>query len=147
MYLMTCAPLWQYIGEFFWVEICYRWSSWRNPKFLFTNQCPPPRKSNRLWDNVEKYVRVRQATDDVVRNCMLFARCLTKATRSHSEHVIHFSFKPTVVLRTRINVTSHVPCLPCLTMLYSQFILCVVSLVGTDVSKGPTDAIFSSEIC
>jgi hypothetical protein len=37
------------------------------------------RKLFRLWDNLEKVSRARQATDNIVR-CMHFACCLTKAT-------------------------------------------------------------------
>jgi len=33
----------------------------QNTHFVFNN---PPRKSCRLWNNVEKYCRVEQATDD-----------------------------------------------------------------------------------
>ena len=115
--------------------------------FRLIKQCPPTRKSSRFLDNVENYGRSRQTTDDIVRNCMPFACCFTKATRTHSEHVIHIFLKAKVVLRKRINITSHALFLPCLTLLYSQFILCVVSLLGMNVSRGITDSIFSSGIC
>jgi hypothetical protein len=46
------------------------------------------RKSCRLWDNVEKYGRVGQATDDNIILRMRFACWITKATVIHSEYVI-----------------------------------------------------------
>jgi hypothetical protein len=41
---------------------------------------------------VEKYGRVGQATDDNIIRLMLFARWVTKATHTHSEYVILFTF-------------------------------------------------------
>ena len=46
------------------------------------------RKSCRVLDNVEKYGRTRQATDDKIIRRMLFARWITKAIDTHSEYVI-----------------------------------------------------------
>ena len=44
----------------------------------------------RLWDNVEKYCRARQATDDnkAHAHCMLEP----KSTNTHSEYVMHIAF-------------------------------------------------------
>jgi hypothetical protein len=50
------------------------------------------RKSCRLWDNVEKYVRARQVTDDNIIQGMHFACWITKATDTHSEYVILIAF-------------------------------------------------------
>ena len=50
------------------------------------------RKSCRLWDNVEKYGRGRQPTDDSVTRHMRIACWLTKATDTHSECVILIAF-------------------------------------------------------
>jgi len=50
------------------------------------------RKSCSLWDNVEKYSTARQGTDDNMRRCMRCACWITKATDTHSEHVILTSF-------------------------------------------------------
>jgi len=36
--------------------------SWRQPKYIFMFNSFSPRKSCRLWENVEKYVRTRQAS-------------------------------------------------------------------------------------
>lgn len=46
------------------------------------------RKSYRLWDNVVKYARDRQATNGDIIQRMRFAWWLTKATETHSEYVI-----------------------------------------------------------
>jgi hypothetical protein len=46
---------------------------------------PPPRKSCRLWDNVETYGTVGQATNDIIWR-MRFACWMTKAADTHSEY-------------------------------------------------------------
>jgi hypothetical protein len=47
------------------------------------------RKSFRLWDNVDKYGRTGQATDD----SMAHAHCmLDNGTKAHSEYVIFIAF-------------------------------------------------------
>jgi hypothetical protein len=52
----------------------------------------PPRKSCRLWDNVEKYYRPVQATDDIVIRRMRIACCIPKTKNTHSEYVILIAF-------------------------------------------------------
>jgi hypothetical protein len=49
-------------------------------------------KSRHLWDNVEKYGRDRQATDDNIIQHMHFACWITKATNTHSECVMLLAF-------------------------------------------------------
>jgi hypothetical protein len=51
-----------------------------------------PRKSYRLWDNVEKYGTARQATEENVIWLMRFACWIIKATNTHSEYVILIDF-------------------------------------------------------
>jgi hypothetical protein len=46
------------------------------------------RKSCRLWDNVEKYGRARQATDDNIIGRMCFACCITKA-KTHTKNMYY----------------------------------------------------------
>jgi hypothetical protein len=48
------------------------------------------RKSCRLWDNVEKYGKSGQSTDDNIIRRMRLACRITKATDTHSEYVILF---------------------------------------------------------
>ena len=47
-----------------------------------------PRKSCRLWDNVEKYCTAGQPTDDNIAH----AHCILKATNTHTEYVIFVAF-------------------------------------------------------
>jgi hypothetical protein len=51
-----------------------------------------PRKSCRLWDNVEKYGTARQTTDDNIIRRMRIACWVTKATDTHSQFVILIAF-------------------------------------------------------
>jgi hypothetical protein len=48
----------------------------------------PPRKSCRLWDNVEKHGTARQATDDNIIGRMRIACLLTKARiQAHAHNI------------------------------------------------------------
>jgi hypothetical protein len=49
-------------------------------------------KSCRLWDNVEKYDKARQATDDNIIRCLCIACWVTEAADIHSEFVILLLF-------------------------------------------------------
>ena len=69
-------------------------------------------KSCRLWDNVEKYCRVGQATDDN----MAHARYMMDTyDYKHSVTVCntHYFFTATVTARTRLNIMSYVNSLSC----------------------------------
>jgi hypothetical protein len=61
----------------------------QNTYFVFDNFF---RKSWRLWDNVEKYCRVGQATDGHIIGLMSFVCWITKATDTHSEYVTLIAF-------------------------------------------------------
>jgi len=50
------------------------------------------RKSCRLWDNVEKYGRAGQATDDNIIRRMRIVCWITKTTNTHSKYVIRIAF-------------------------------------------------------
>ena len=50
------------------------------------------KKSCSLWDNIEKYCRARQTTDDNIKQRMRFACWIPKATDTHSEYVILIAF-------------------------------------------------------
>jgi len=52
-----------------------------------------PLKSCRLGENVGKYGRVRQATDDNIILRMRIVRWITKATDTHSEYVTLIAFR------------------------------------------------------
>ena len=74
-----------------------------------------PLKSCRLWDNVGKYGRTRQATDDNIIRRMRFAYWITKATDTHFEHVILTAFRRQKWLRERATMLLlYVHCLFCL---------------------------------
>ena len=64
----------------------------------------PPRKSCRLWDNVEKYGRVGQATDDNIILPMRIAHWITTATDTLRICDIYCFCTATLV--TRINETA-----------------------------------------
>jgi hypothetical protein len=63
-----------------------------------------PRKSCRLCDDVEKYGRARQATDDNIIQRMCFACWITKATNTDSEYVILIAFPLQKLLRERASI-------------------------------------------
>jgi hypothetical protein len=46
-----------------------------------------------LWDNVERYDAVWQATDDKIIRLMRFACCIPKITDTYSEYVILLLFR------------------------------------------------------
>jgi hypothetical protein len=61
------------------------------------------RKSCRLWDNVKKYGRARQATDDNIIRRMRFACWITKATDTICNT---YCFSTAIIVtRTHLNVT------------------------------------------
>jgi hypothetical protein len=69
------------------------------------------RKSCRLWDNVEKYGRARQATDDNIIRRMRFACRITKATDTQYVAAYLLLFHGNNVMRTRLGITLYVLCL------------------------------------
>ena len=67
--------------------------------------------SCRLWDNVEKYVRARQDTDNGITRRMRFVWLITKATDMHSEYIIVIAFPRQQWLRERASVLHILPVL------------------------------------
>ena len=59
---------------------------------MFSNRFP--KIVCRLGDNVEKYCRGRQATDDSVIRHMHFACWITKVIDTHSEYVTFLANQP-----------------------------------------------------
>jgi hypothetical protein len=93
---------------FFFNENCFRQSSRENQTyiFVFNNFVPKP---CRLWDNVKKYGRVSQSTDDSITRRMRFGCWITKATNPQSEYVNTSCFyRATMVTGTSLIVTLHV---------------------------------------
>ena len=77
--------IWQYLSEFL------EWATFqakavekiKKTRLMFSNFFK--KEKCRLWDNVEKYSRDRQTTDDNIIRRMLFARWTPKATITPSE--------------------------------------------------------------
>jgi hypothetical protein len=65
-------------------------------------------KSCRLLDNVEKYGRAGQATDDNLTWCKHTACWINKATVTHSEYATLIVSTAKMGKRTCLNVTLHV---------------------------------------
>jgi hypothetical protein len=103
--MKTYVHLWQYLADFFleWevfqtkvVEKIKR-HTLSSITFLF-------RKSCHLWDNVAKYGRAGQATDDNRIRRMRVACWVTKAADTRSEYVIHIAFPRQQWLRERASI-------------------------------------------
>jgi hypothetical protein len=61
----------------------------QNTHFMISNIFP---KIVRLWHNVAKYGRARQATDDNITRRMRFEYWIIRDTNTHSEYVILLAF-------------------------------------------------------
>jgi hypothetical protein len=85
----------------------------------------PCRKSCCFWDNVEKYGRAGQATEDTVTQRMRFSCWLTKATNTHSEYEIFNAFPWQQWL---IESNASILCYTC--------IACLVEVLVTSVRDG-----------
>jgi hypothetical protein len=66
------------------------------------------RKSCLLWNNVERYGRTDQASDDYIIWCTCSACWITKATGTHSIYNTHCLSTATMVMRTLSNNTLYV---------------------------------------
>ena len=84
-----------------------------NRHFVFS--IPLHTKSSYLWDSVEKYCSVEQATNDNIIRRKRFACWIVKATDKHSEYVILIDFPPQQLLHERSSV------------LRCTYIACIVS--------------------
>ena len=64
-------------------------------------------KSCRLWDNMEKYGKARQTTDDIIIRRMRFTSRITKATNTHSTYVILIALPRQEWLRERVSMVRY----------------------------------------
>ena len=87
-------------NKFFRIKIC---RESQNTRFMFGKFV---RKSCTLRDEVEKYCRARQATDDILMRRMRLARWIFSATNTHSEYVVLTAFPPQQWLRERSSILS-----------------------------------------
>jgi hypothetical protein len=91
-FFMTCQNIWWHLSEFFLRMRNVAGNNFtenQNTHFIFNNIFY--RKSFRLWDNVEKYGRAAQATDD----SMAHAHCVLDNQgykHTHTQYVILFTF-------------------------------------------------------
>jgi hypothetical protein len=105
------------------------------------------RKSYRWWDNVQKYGRGREATNDNTVWRMRVECRISKATSVNARaHAYIYCFPtPTLVSRMRINVTLHVVSLSCwnsavptlpskTTVQLVEFPVCIREVSGSDLS-------------
>jgi hypothetical protein len=72
-------------------EKCFRPKLWRKSKHIFYVQYFFNRKWWRLGDNMERYGRAGQVTDDNIIRRMHVAFWISKATNTHSEFEILFA--------------------------------------------------------
>ena len=81
---------------------CFR-KSHRKSKYIFYAQNIFPRKYCRLWDNVAKYSRARQATDDnIKRHRKDVTACRTTKARTYTLTTCNTYSTATMVTRTRL---------------------------------------------
>jgi hypothetical protein len=111
--MKTCVHLWHYLAEFFLErEMFHKKKVVEEIKTrILCSITFFPRKSCRLWDNVEKDSTARQATDDNRTRSMRIACWLTKATNTRLEYVILIAFPRQQWLRERASVL-HLHTLP-----------------------------------
>jgi hypothetical protein len=83
--MKTYVHLWQYLAELFLEWEMFQTKVVEKIKTHFLCSITFSRKSCRLWDNVEKYGRARQATDNNIIWRMRFACWITKAIDTHSD--------------------------------------------------------------
>jgi len=67
-----------------------------------------PRKSCRLWDNGEKYVRTGQVTDDNIIRRMRVEFWMAEATSTLSEYVILIAFALQQWLQERVLILRYI---------------------------------------
>jgi hypothetical protein len=83
----------------------------------------------RVWDNVDKYGRAREATGDNIARRMCFACWIIKATDTHLQYAIFISFPPQKLLHERALILryTYIACLYIRSIvLYSFYIrLCI----------------------
>jgi hypothetical protein len=81
--MKTYVHVWHYLAELFleWEMFQSRGQN-ENTYFMFENFF---RKSCLLWDNVEKYGRARQATDDNIIQRVAIGCWITEAMDTHLE--------------------------------------------------------------
>ena len=90
-------------------------------------------KSCCLYDNVKKYFRAEQGTDDNIIRHIFIACWITKATDTHSEYVIIIAFRRQQWSRERASMLryTYIACLVVLALWISTTILTSLSEIWT----------------
>jgi hypothetical protein len=89
-------------------------------------------KSCRLWDNVERFYKAGQATDDTIIRRMRIACWIPEATDTHSEYLMLTAFPQWQWLRERASM-SRWTCVACL--VFSASLRQAVITLHSDVGK------------
>jgi len=84
LYKKTNTYFFYHLAHFFFTAKCFKQQLWRKSKHTFCVHFFFFRKSCRLWDNVEKFCRVRQATDDWYGACAYHAGYLRLQTHTQN---------------------------------------------------------------
>jgi hypothetical protein len=100
----TYVYLWQYLTGFFLKWEMFQTNVVEKIETHILRSIIVSRTSCRLLDNVEKYGRARQATDDNIIRHMRFAWWISKATDTHSEYVLLIAFPRQQWLRERASM-------------------------------------------
>jgi len=125
--MKTETHFWSYLAQFFLEWEMFQTNVVQKIKTHILCSVTFFRKLCRLWENVEKYCRAGQGTD----NNMTHAHCMldNKATNTHSENVILIAFplqqwfheRASILLCTCIALLSSVSLQSsCLTQLHSE---------------------------
>jgi hypothetical protein len=102
--MKTYVHVWQYLAYFYVEWLMFQTKVVEKIKTHLLYSITFLRKSCRLWDNVEKYCRARQATDDNIIGRVPIVSWKTEATDTQSEYVILISFPRQQWLRERVSV-------------------------------------------
>jgi hypothetical protein len=94
------------------------------------------RKLSHLWDNVEKYGKVRQATDGNIIRRLRFAFLVSKAAHIHPEYVILITFPRQQWLHLRASLLRYVYIARLVTVSRHTLNCLVVSTVSLSGSCG-----------
>jgi hypothetical protein len=105
------------------------------------------RKLYHLWDNVEKYGRAIQTTNDNTIRCMRFGCWITKATDTLRICNTYCFFTATMVTRTRLNVTLYIHCLSCYVFVWKRIFVEFHIYLSRVAEIRPRASFWSSLIC
>jgi hypothetical protein len=109
-HVKTDVHLWQYLAEFFLQWEMFQTKVVEKIKTHILCSITFLRKSCRLWDNLWKFGKAGQVTDDNIVRRMRPACWITESSETHSAYVI-LTFPRKQWLRERASMLTHVHCL------------------------------------